>query len=570
MKTFAIHCLARMGFGHKISNNSSDVADFEALGNTNDERLSAYLTQQLNWNSINDSAFDNMVAAENYITLGKPLLQMWQDHHVNSSQSGFNRDAPAEEMERLAVARALYSKRQLLEVLADFWHNHFNIYSRDYYAQSTLTSWDRDVIRPPISGHPRPIENINGHMLGNFRQMLELSSKHIAMQHYLDNYINQVGSPNENYAREMMELHTLGAENYVSLGDPNSINQTDIPMPWGTNGADIDVTISDQYVDDDVYSAMRMMTGWKIKDSTSSSSSNNQDTGEFYFYEPWHDTFEKTILGNQWGNFSSNPEDIDQFLDILAYHPGTSRHIAGKLCKRFISDNPSQTVIDAVANTFYQNRYAANQLEMVYQTLFLSAEFKDPNNFNKKLKRPFESIVGSMRAAGSDFMPKQNDSDTNSIVTYYLQRSGQRPFIWPSPDGFPDEKEFWSGGTTLVYIMRFYDWMLDRNYNTSDRIVPMLEITLNASNADLPSHSPDDLTTFWMNRIIGYEPNGGWLGTDLHTKLRDFMRQNSSDPQQWPADFPFPDISTLSSPYIYERLRGLIKLILSTPEFLYR
>ncbi|MBL4659816.1 MAG: DUF1800 domain-containing protein [Alcanivoracaceae bacterium] len=564
MKTFAVHCLGRMGFGHKITNNSSDLDDFEALGNTDDERLSAYLTQQLNWQSINNNAFDNMVVAENYVTLNKPLVQMWQDHHVNSSASGFNRDGPAEEMERLAVARAMHSKRQLLEILSDFWHNHFNVYSRDYYTQSTLTSWDRDVIRPPISGHPRPAENVNGHLLGNFRQMLELSSKHIAMGHYLDNYINQVAGPNENYAREIIELHTLGAENYVSLGDPNSISQTELDFPWGT------ALISDKYVDDDVYAAMRMLTGWKMKDSSSSSSANNQDTGEFYYYEAWHDKFEKTILGYEWGNFEANPEDIIRFLDILAYHPGTARHIAGKLCRRFISDTPSQAIIDAVADTFYQNRYAANQLELVYQTLFLSNEFKDPSNYNSKLKRPFELMVGALRASGSDFMPKQSDSDTNSIVTFYLQRAGQRPFIWPAPNGFPDEKEHWSGGTVLIYIMRFYDWMLDKNYNTPDRIVPMMDITLNASIVDLPSHTPNNLTTFWMNRILGYEPAGGWLGTELHTSLRDFMRQNSNDPQQWPADSPFPDITTLSNPYIYERLRGLVKLILSTPEFMYR
>jgi len=564
MKTFAVHCLSRMGFGHKITNSSSDIADFEALGNTDDERLTAYLAQQLNWQSIDDSAFDTMVSNAGYQTLNKPLVQMWQDHHVNSGATGFNRDAPAEEMERLVLARAVYSKRQLLEILADFWHNHFNVYSRDYYAQSTMTSWDRDVIRPPIAGHPRPIDKPNGHLLGNFREMLELSSQHVAMSHFLDNYINNVAGPNENFAREVIELHTLGAENYVSLGDPNSIPKTELSFPWGN------AMIADQYVDDDVYAAMRMLTGWKIKDSSTSASSNMQDTGEPFYFEDWHDKFEKTILAYHWGNFESDPDDILRFFDILAYHPGTSRHIAGKLCRRFVSETPPQSLIDAVADTFYQNRYSPDQLKLTYETLFLSAEFKDVANYDSKLKRPLELVAGAMRACGSDFMPKQSDSDTNTIVTYFMQRAGQRPFTWPHPDGFPDEKERWSGGTVLVYMMRFYDWMLDKNYNTADRIVPMMDITLNAPLAELPTHSPNDLTTFWLNRIIGYEPNGGWLGSELHTKLRDFMRQNASDPQQWPADVPFPDITTLSSPYIYERIRGLVKLILTTPEFMYR
>jgi uncharacterized protein (DUF1800 family) len=559
-----------MGFGHKYSSSTSDLEAFEQLGATDDDRLLAYLNSQLNWPSVNDSEFNNMMSGSGYTTLNKTHVQLWQDHHVNSSMSGFNRDGPAEEMERYVVARAMHSKRQLLEVLADFWHNHFNIYSRDYYAQSTFTSWDRDVIRPP-NGIPRPVEYASGHLMGNFRQMLELSSKHIAMQHYLDNYINQVQGPNENYAREVIELHTLGAENYVSLGDPDSISKTDIPLPWGPNGSDILVSISDQYVDDDIYSAMRMLTGWKIKDSSSSDSSNNEDSGEFFYYEPWHDTFEKTILGYEWSNFAANPEDIVQFFDIIAYHPGTARHIAGKLCRRFISDNPPQTIIDAVADTFYQNRYASNQMKLTYRTLFLSDEFKDPANFNSKVKRPFEAMVGALRAVGSDFIPRPNNSETNTILSSFLQRAGQRPFLWASPDGFPDEKEYWTGGTILINVMRFFDWMLDENTYDPDRIVPMMDITLNASAADLPSHSPNDLTSFWMKLIFGYEPNGGWQGTELHTKLRNFMRQNSIDPQQWPADEPLIDIHENNYPYYFhERLRGLVKLLLSSPEFLYR
>jgi hypothetical protein len=180
-------------------------------------------------------------------------------------------------------------------------------------------------------------------------------------------------------------------------------------------------------------------------------------------------------------------------------------------------------------------------------------------------------MIGGLRALGSDFIPKPNHSETNTIVTYFMQRAGQRPFLWASPDGYPDEKEYWSGGTILINVMRFFDWMLDENTYDPDRIVPMMDITLNASVSDLPSHSPNHLTSFWMKLIFGYEPDGGWLGTTLHTSLRDFMRQNSIDPQQWPADEPLLDISENTYPYYFhERLRGLVKLLLSSPDFLYR
>ncbi len=184
-----------MTFGAK----PSDITAFNNLGGNDDARLNAWVDQQLDWASIDDSAFDNRIASLGFRTLDMTLVEMWQEHHVLANE----RNLPGVEMERLMVARALHSRRQLLEVLADCWHNHFNVYLYDRYAQSTFVSWDRDVIRPPVAGHPRPAYMHHGHMLGNFRKMLVLTSQHAAMQYYLDNYISQVGGPNENYAREV-------------------------------------------------------------------------------------------------------------------------------------------------------------------------------------------------------------------------------------------------------------------------------------------------------------------------------------------------------------------------------
>jgi len=550
----------------------TDIIQFNSGAGSDDARLIAFLNQQLDWSSIDDSTFDARIAPLGYLTLDKTLQEQWYDHHANSSAEGFDRNLPIEEMERFTIARALHSKQQLLAVLTDFWHNHFNIYGRDYYAQSTFTSWDRDVIRPPVATHPRKTGFGDGHLLGNFRQMLELSSMHIAMQYYLDNYINQVAGPNENYAREVMELHTLGAENYVPLGDPGSITKTLIPLPWGNGGADIMVPISDRYVDSDVYSAMRMLTGWKVKDSSSRDYSNFEDTGEFFFYEAWHDQFQKTILGKFWGDFESSPGDVREFFDILAYHPGTARHIAGKLCRRFISHSPEQSVIDAVADTFYQNRYATDQLEQTYRTLFLSAEFKDPMNYGVIFKRPMEMIVSALRVGDSEYTPAAvSDSNTYTIIYYFMQRAGQRPFYWPAPDGFPDDQEHWLGANGLLYLMRYIDWICDRDYNNENRVIPILDITMSASAQDLPLHSPNALASFWLTRILGYSPDGGWPGTDLHTTLQGFMSQNPNDPGLWPTDTAFLDVSSTSGPYyFFERLRALVKLIFSSSEFLNR
>jgi uncharacterized protein (DUF1800 family) len=482
-----------------------------------------------------------------------------------------DRNLPGVEMERLMVARAVHSRRQLLEVLADFWHNHFNVYLYDRYAQSTFVSWDRDVIRPPVAGHPRPAYMHHGHMLGNFRKMLVLTSQHAAMQYYLDNYMSQVGGPNENYAREVLELHTLGAENYAGLSDPASIPKSAIPMPWGAGGADIMVSVADQYVDDDVYSAMRMLTGWKIKDRASNASSDYSDTAEPYFYEPWHDNFEKTILGHHWGNNIGAPADILQFFDLIAYHPGTARHIAGKLCRRFIGPNPPQAVIDAVAQTFYEHRYANDQLERTYRTLFTSSAFKDPANRGTILKRPMEAIISALRVCGSDWTPYVGDNWSWNIISYYMGRAGQRPFYRLSPDGFPQEASYWMGANSLLYVLRSFDWMADRNASEQDQaVMPLLTITQNASQAALPDHSPNRLAAFWLERILGYTPNGGWESTPEFAAIRDFTCQNPDDPSRWPEDVPFPDLAARWPYYIHERLLGLVKLVLSLPQFLHR
>jgi len=567
-KKFVNHCLDRMTFGAR----PADLNSFSSLAGDDDARLLAFLNQQLDWSSIDDSAFDARIAPLGYTTLNKTLEEQWADHHVNSGEVGFDRNAPIEEMERYVVARAIHSERQLLEVLADFWHDHFNIYSRDYYSQSVWPSWDRDVIRPPVAGHPRQSGYEAGHLAGNFRQMLELSSMHIAMQYYLDNYVNKVGGPNENYAREVMELHTLGVENYLPLADPGEISKTSIPLPWGNGGADVMVAISDQYVDEDVYAAMRMLTGWKVKDRSDQAYSNFEDTGTFFFYEPWHDVAEKTILGHRWGNFELAPNDVREFFDVIAYHPGTARHIAGKLCRRFISHEPPQAIIDAVADTFYQNRYADDQLEQTYRTLFLSTEFKDPANFGAVFKRPMEAIVSALRICDSEFTPPATtDSNTSTIIYFFMQRAGHRPFYWPAPDGYPDDPDHWQGSNGLLYLMRCMDWVCDKDYSNENRVIPLLDITLNATAEELPSHTPNNLATFWLSRILGYAPDSGWPGTDIHTTLSSFMQQNPSDAGIWPADAPFADIGSNSNPYyLYERLRALVKLILTSPEFLNR
>ncbi len=561
---FANVILDRMGFGPR----GNDIAAFNALGSTDDARLQAYVDQQLNWSSIADTEFNNRLSQAGYTTLNKSLTQLWEDYRRDPTNS-FGYYEPLEEIERLAFLRAVYSKRQLLEFLADFWHNHFNIYGRDTYAAPTWTSWDRDVIRPPTGGaSARPSGFEHGHLMGNFRQMLELSAKHPAMVYYLDCYVNSKGSPNENYAREIIELHTLGAINYAgpNPGVIPTISMAEFPG----------VDVKEKYADADVYEAMRFLTGWNVKDGGNPyrvGGVREENTGEWYFVgSEWHDQGQKQLLGVQWPAFGGVSE-VYGMLDLLAYHPGTAKHIALKLCTRFLADTPSQLLVDKVAQTFYDTRHDDDQLEQTYRTLLLSDEFKDTSTWGEKLKRPFEMVVSAMRACDANFTVRPDDTESRYLM-YYMERTGQRPFYWRAPDGYPDKRTFWEGGASLVNTWRTVDWLVDENVGNNDP--DLMPVTGIMAASGLSEYTPNTIAEFWLKRLLKWEPAGGWQGTQLHGILSAFMStpwDSDTNGSFWNPDFPIPldDILENSWPnYWNERVRGLVKLILATPEFMQR
>ncbi len=287
---------------------------FNALGSTDEERLRAYVTQQLNPETIDDSDFESRFTAAGFETLFKTQDELYFDHIANN-QYDANDDVywewyakPAYELIDATFLRAVYSKKQLVEVLADFWHNHFNVYFWQDEGVPLLVSYNRDVLR--------------AHMLGNFRQMLEAVATHPSMLYYLNQNNSSDAGPNENFARELFELHTLGAENYLGVRDPNTVEKD-------ANG------IAIGYVDNDVYEAARALTGWRVDDDIYEYEDGVEKTGRFIYYKPWHDRFNKLILGKYIPADQPDMQDGRDVLDLLAYHPGTARHISRKLARRF-------------------------------------------------------------------------------------------------------------------------------------------------------------------------------------------------------------------------------------------
>ncbi len=508
----AVVALNRLGFGPR----EGDIDAFNALGATDSQRLTMWLDQQLDPASINDSAADSRIAQSGFTTLNKPLTDLWLDHVVNYVDWE-NHTRPLREVELATWLRAIHSKRQLFELIVDFWHNHFNVYAWDYPNAATWVHTDRDVIR--------------AHALGNFRQLIEAVTRSPAMLNYLDNKYSTVDDANENYAREFLELHTLGSMHYLGNMDPGSV-------PIGPGGVPVG------YVEADVIEVARCLTGWTVSDR--SWDPNIGNTGEFLYYDPWHDQSPKTVIGTTLSADGGIQDGMDLF-DIVAEHPGTAVHIATKLARRLLADLPPQSVVDAAAQVFSNNISAPDQIAQTIRAIVLAPEFG--TTWGGKVKRPFEIVANAFRGTGGDIPFEVGEDDTDYFRWMY-QATGQPLFSWHPPNGYPDFKAAWNGSAPRVRSWRMANWCV--------------QIT-DASDVhyfDLPNETPAsirsayEIVDYWVDRLFGRQPP-----TVEYDELVDFMAQGHNPAFDLPLD---TDEDT------QERLRSLVALMMMSPSFLWK
>jgi uncharacterized protein (DUF1800 family) len=327
------------------------------------------------------------------------------------------------ELSEQKLLRATYSERQLQEVLTDFWFNHFNVDARKGRDRFLLTEYERDTIRP--------------HVLGKFRDLLGATAKSPAMLFYLDNWMSadpngphpmfrdvarprpfqgRVGRPerpapqtpaqkrglNENYGRELMELHTLGVDG--------------------------------GYTQKDVTEVARAFTGWTIE--------NPRQGAGFVFNPRLHDPGQKVVLGHVI-KAGGGESDGEQVLDILATHPSTAKFIATKLARRFVSDTPPPALIDRAAARF---RDTGGDLREVTRTILTSPEFLSSDVRRAKVKTPFEFLVSALRATGADVQ------DARPLVRE-LQTLGMPLYMCQPPTGYKDTADAWVNTGALVSRM---------------------------------------------------------------------------------------------------------------------
>jgi len=426
-----LHALNRLGFGPR----PGEVDEIKKNG------LESWVQAQLHPETLDDGDIESRLSAYPSLRLSAAnLLNEYPPPDVAAKRMGVTVDEYRKRMDKLAhppqgihpapssdqqqivvelmeakLLRAIYSPRQLTEQLADFWFNHFNVFVYKDLDRWYVISYERDAIRP--------------HALGKFRDLLEASAKSPAMLFYLDNYVSAdprsfdrlkahpipaarsrqlppLGGKrglNENYGRELLELHTLGVDG--------------------------------GYSQQDVIEVARAFTGWTI--------TSPRENPAFYFDDRVHDPDVKRVLGKK--IHAGGIKDAEQVLDLLVKNAHTAHHISLLLAQRFVSDNPPETLVQRMAKTFASSK---GDIRAVMITMIYSPEFWSRAAYRAKVKTPFELVASTARALGADV-------DQPLPMVGWISRMGEPLYQCLTPDGYTDKGAAWISTGSLLNRLNF-------------------------------------------------------------------------------------------------------------------
>lgn len=398
-----LHVLNRLGYGPA----PGDVARVRALG------TSAYIEHQLDPDSLplpddlqrrldelNTLQMDPVTLFREY---GPPLGPGRRVDPVAAKATRQRARVILEQAVRARLLRALESPRQLHEVMVDFWYNHFNVFAAKGLDHLWVGAYEAQALRP--------------HALGKFRDLLGATARHPAMLFYLDNWQNTApGSPgsrgrfqglNENYARELLELHTLGVDG--------------------------------GYTQEDVVTLARVLTGWGLGPARGRA----ENKGGFVFDARRHDFGDKRLLGHTIAG--TGESEGEQALDILARHPATARHIAFKLAQTFVADDPPTALVAQLSRRFAETD---GDIRAVLATLFRSEEFWNPNYSGNKFKTPYRYLISAVRAADLTV------ANPRPLYGMLLQL-GMPLYGCPTPDGYKNTRAAWLNPDAMTRRLSF-------------------------------------------------------------------------------------------------------------------
>ena len=417
------HTLNRLGYGAR----PGDVERVRQMG------LGRWIERQLEPGRIPDDRVEAALQAFPTLTMPVPeLVRAYPEpdqkilakiRSGQMSQEEIRAMAPPEkrpfriaaELQAAKLTRAVLSERQLEEVMTDFWFNHFNVDARKGAVKWMVADYERTAIRP--------------HALGKFRDLLLATAQHAAMLFYLDNWMSTkadfvpVTGPakgrklglNENYARELMELHTLGVDG--------------------------------GYTQEDVVEVARAFTGWSIE--------RPREKGTFRFVPVVHDNEAKRVLCHALPA-NDGVQDGIKVIDILSRHPSTAKFVATKLARRFVSDEPPPALVERAAKTF---RDTDGDIRMVVVTIITSPEFFSAEAYRAKIKTPLEIVASSVRAVDGDVqapgLPGSQQPGGGLALAQQVSKLGEPLYQQQPPTGYPDVAEAWVNTGALLNRMNF-------------------------------------------------------------------------------------------------------------------
>jgi uncharacterized protein (DUF1800 family) len=409
-----VHTLSRLSYGPR----PGDLERVRAMG------VSAWIDRQLRPRTIDDSVTERALAE--LPTLRMPIHELLREFprpdpkmRAQIASGEMSRQEMLErypmerrpvrialELQAAKVVRAVTSERQLEEVMVDFWFNHFNVFAGKGDVRWYVSAYEREAIRP--------------YAMGRFPDLVRATAHHPAMLFYLDNWLSarpdftvpsgpnrgRKAGLNENYARELMELHTLGVDG--------------------------------GYTQKDVTEVARAFTGWTID--------RPQTDGRFVFRPRMHDTGKKLVLGHQIPA-GGGRDDGERVMEILVRHPATARFVATKLVRRFVSDTPPPALVTRVAGTYTST---AGDIPSMLRTIFESPEFSSEEAYRAKIKKPFEFVASAVRALGG-----HTDAQGAMALARASAEIGEPLYQAQPPTGYADRGEAWVNAGALLARMNF-------------------------------------------------------------------------------------------------------------------
>jgi len=491
-----LHALSRLTYGPR----PGDVERVRALG------LSAWIDRQLRPRTIDDSATERALAELTTVRMSIPeLLREYprpdprlraQIANGEMSRQEMLERYPiekrpvriADELRAAKVLRAVTTERQLEEIMVEFWFNHFNVFAGKGDVRWYVSAYEREAIRP--------------YAMGKFPDLVRATAHHPAMLFYLDNWLSAKpdyriqagpnrGRPaglNENYARELMELHTLGVDG--------------------------------GYTQKDVTEVARAFTGWTID--------RPRTDAHFIFRPGMHDTGEKIVLGQRIPA-GGGRDDGERVIELLTRQPATARFVATKLVRRFVSDTPPPALVARVAGS-YQN--TGGDITSMLRTIFESPEFMSEDAYRAKIKKPFEFVASAVRALGGT-----TDAQGAMALARASAEIGEPLYQAQPPTGYADRGEVWVNAGALLARMNFALGLASGRY-------PKVSVELPALVAGADSRSPEAVLDRLLVTLVA-DQAGSRTRAVLAAQLNDPQITRLSPDDRGPANTDVAKLAAL-------------------------